>query len=197
MFADREPLFHHPLFLRHDEGTTLPPQVVTSLKPLFLYFVDRALLPLIHSQFQWHFHVGLLTNCLAIGGRRYEKWSNKGLQQMIVKQMQKQKMIIGFLKRSQSTLEGAPWIAPSTEPTEPTCSDDLITTTDLVSLTQQQYQQFIDRISGLDARMATLQTHAEALHDQIRVAEIVIQQLLTNPTHPPPPSRAAFSETSD
>ena len=128
------------------------------------------------------------------GNRRaaVEKWSNKGLQQMIVKQMQKQKMIIGFLKRSQSTLEGAPWIAPSAEPTEPTCSDDLITTTDLVSLAQQQYQQFNDRISGLDARMATLQTHAEALHEQIRVAEIVIQQLRTNPTNPPPPSRAAF-----
>ena len=61
-----------------------------------------------------------------------------------------------------------------------------------VSLTQQQYQQFIDRISGLEARMATLQTHAEAQQEQIRVAEIVIQPLRTNPANPPPPSRATF-----
>ena len=36
----------------------------------------------------------------------------------------------------------------------------MITTMAAVSLTQQQYQQFIDRISGLEARMATLQNHA-------------------------------------
>ena len=36
-----------------------------------------------------------------------------------------------------------------------------------VSLTQQQYQQLIDRISRLEARMATLQTHAEAHQEQI------------------------------
>ena len=47
-----------------------------------------------------------------------------------------------------------------------------------VSLTQQQYQQFIDRISVLEARMATLLTLAEAQQEQIRMAEIVIQQLL-------------------
>ena len=64
----------------------------------------------------------------------------------------------------------------------------------IVSLTQQQYQQFIDRISGLEARMATLQTHTEAQQEQIRVAEMVIQQLRAagaNPTNPSPPSRAA------
>ena len=49
----------------------------------------------------------------------------------------------------------------------------------VVSLTQQQHQQFIDRIFGLEARMATLQTHAEAQQEQIRVAEMVIQQLRT------------------
>ena len=66
-----------------------------------------------------------------------------------------------------------------------------------VSLTQQQYQQFTDRISGLEARMATLQTHAEAQQEQIRVAETVIQQLRTttaNPTKPPHPFRAAFQK---
>ena len=43
-----------------------------------------------------------------------------------------------------------------------------------VRVTQQQYQQFIDKMSGLEARMATLQTHAEAQQEQIRVAEIKI-----------------------
>ena len=65
------------------------------------------------------------------------------------------------------------------------------------NLTQQQYQQFIDRISGLEARMATLQTHAEAQKEQIRVAEMVIHQLRAagaNPTNPPPPFRAAFQK---
>ena len=45
--------------------------------------------------------------------------------------------------------------------------------------------------------MATLQTHAEAQQEQIRVAEMTIQLLRTNPTNPPPPFRAGFSETSD
>ena len=60
----------------------------------------------------------------------------------------------------------------------------MVTTMAAVILTQQQYQQFIDRISGLEARMATLQTHAEAQQEQIRVAEIVIQQLRANPVVP-------------
>ena len=60
----------------------------------------------------------------------------------------------------------------------------MVTTMAAVSLTQQQYQQFIDRISGLEARMATLQTHTQAQQEQIRVAEIVIQQLRANPTKP-------------
>ena len=66
-----------------------------------------------------------------------------------------------------------------------------------VSLTQQQFQQFIDRIFGLEARMATLQTHAEAQQEQTRVVEMVIQQLWaaeTNPTNPPPTFRAAFQK---
>ena len=68
----------------------------------------------------------------------------------------------------------------------------MVTTMAAESLTQQQYQQFIDRISGFEARMATLQTHGEAQQEQIRVAEIVIQQLPANPTNPSPPLRAAF-----
>ena len=70
----------------------------------------------------------------------------------------------------------------------------MVTTMAAVSLTQQQYQQCIDRISGLEAMMATPQTHAENLQEQIRVAEMVIEQLRaagTNPTNPPPPSRVA------
>ena len=63
-----------------------------------------------------------------------------------------------------------------------------------VSVTQQQYQQFTDRISGLEARMATLQTHAEAQQEQIRMTEVVIRQLRANPTNPPPPLRAAFQK---
>ena len=55
-----------------------------------------------------------------------------------------------------------------------------------VSLTQQQYQQF--RISGLEARMASLQTHAGDQQEQIRVAEIA------NPTNAPPPFRGAFQK---
>ena len=70
----------------------------------------------------------------------------------------------------------------------------MVTTMAAVSLTQQQYQQFIDQISGFEARMATLQTPAEAQQEEIRVAEMVIQQLRAagaNPTNPSPPSRAA------
>ena len=48
----------------------------------------------------------------------------------------------------------------------------MVTTMTAVRLTQQLYQQFIDRISGLEARMATLQTHAEPQQLQIPVAEI-------------------------
>ena len=69
----------------------------------------------------------------------------------------------------------------------------MVTTMAALSLTRQQCQQFIDRISGLEARMATLQTHAEAEQEQVRVAEMVIQQLRaagSNPTNPPPPIRA-------
>ena len=73
----------------------------------------------------------------------------------------------------------------------------MVTTMTAVSLTQQQHQQFIDRISGLEAMMATLQTHADAQQEQIRVAEMMIQQLRTagaNPTNPPPAFRAAFQK---
>ena len=59
-----------------------------------------------------------------------------------------------------------------------------------VSLTQQQFQQFIDSISGLEPRVATLQTHAEAQQEQIRVAEMLIQQLRTSGANPPPPTSA-------
>ena len=37
-----------------------------------------------------------------------------------------------------------------------------------VSLTQQQYQQFFERISGLEAKMGTLQTHAEAQEQNLK-----------------------------
>ena len=70
----------------------------------------------------------------------------------------------------------------------------MVTTMAAVSLTQQQYQQLIVRIYGLEARMATLQTYAEAQQEQIRVAETLIQQLratTANPTNPPPFFRAA------
>ena len=70
----------------------------------------------------------------------------------------------------------------------------MVTTMAAVSVAQQQHQQFIDRISGLEARMAVLQTHAEAQQERIRVAEIVIQQLQANPTNPPPPLRDAFQK---
>ena len=55
-----------------------------------------------------------------------------------------------------------------------------------VSLTQQQYQQFIDSISGLEARVAS---QAEAQQKQIRVAERLIQQLRTTGANAPPPTR--------
>ena len=58
-----------------------------------------------------------------------------------------------------------------------------------VSLTQQQCQRFIDSISGLEARVANLQTHAEAQQEPIRVAEILIQQLRTTGANPHPPTR--------
>ena len=63
-----------------------------------------------------------------------------------------------------------------------------------VSVIQQQYWQLIDRISRLEARMATFQTHAEAQQEQIRKAKVVIRQLRANPTNPPPPLRAAFQK---
>ena len=47
----------------------------------------------------------------------------------------------------------------------------------IVSLTPHQYQQLIDRISELQTRMVTLHNHAESQQEQIRVAEVVIQQL--------------------
>ena len=68
----------------------------------------------------------------------------------------------------------------------------MVTNMAAVSLTQQQYQQFIDRISGLEARMAIF--NAEAQQEQIRMAEVVIQQLRANPTNPSPPLRAAFQK---
>ena len=43
----------------------------------------------------------------------------------------------------------------------------MVTTMSAVILTQQQYKQFIDRIHGLEARKATLQTHDEAQQEQI------------------------------
>ena len=63
-----------------------------------------------------------------------------------------------------------------------------------VILTQQQYQQFINRISGLEARMATLQTHAEAQQEQIRVGEL---RTAGTPTNPPSAYPGYFSETGD
>ena len=71
----------------------------------------------------------------------------------------------------------------------------MVTIMAAVSLTQQQHQQFIDRISALEAMMATLQTDAEAQQEQIRMAEIVIQQLRANPTNPP--LRAAFQKVTE
>ena len=73
----------------------------------------------------------------------------------------------------------------------------MVTTMAAINLTQQQYLQFIDSISGLEASVATLQTHAEAQQEWIRVAEMLIQQLQAagaNPSNPPPPFRAAFQK---
>ena len=62
-----------------------------------------------------------------------------------------------------------------------------------VSLTAQQYQQLIDRKSELEARMVTPHHHAEAKQEQMRVAEMVMQQLRVagTPTNPPAAVRAA------
>ena len=65
-----------------------------------------------------------------------------------------------------------------------------------VSLSPQQYQQMIDRIAGLESMMTNLQSHAESQQEQIRVAELVIQQLRTagTPMNPPPPTRGTSLE---
>ena len=62
-----------------------------------------------------------------------------------------------------------------------------------VSLSPQQYQRMIDRIAGLESMLTNLESHAESHQEQIRVAELVIQQLRTagTPTNPPPPTRGA------
>ena len=69
----------------------------------------------------------------------------------------------------------------------------MVTAMAAVRLTPQQYQQLIDRISGLEARMTTLQTQGESQQEQIRVAEMVIHKLRATgtQTNPPPPSCAA------
>ena len=68
-----------------------------------------------------------------------------------------------------------------------------------VSLSTQQYQQMVDRITGLESMMTNLQSHAESQQEQIRVAELVIQQLRTagTPTNPPLAYPWYFSETGD
>ena len=60
-----------------------------------------------------------------------------------------------------------------------------------VSLSPQQYQQMVDRIAGLESMMANLQSHAESQQEQIRVAELMLQQMRTTgtPTNPPPTTR--------
>ena len=57
-----------------------------------------------------------------------------------------------------------------------------------VSLSPQQYQQMVDRIAGLESTVANLQSHAESQQEQIRVAELMLQQWRTTgtPTNPPP-----------
>ena len=62
-----------------------------------------------------------------------------------------------------------------------------------VSLSPQQHQQMVNRIAGLESMMTNLQSHAESQQEQIRVAEVVIQQLRTaaTPTNPPTPTRGA------
>ena len=46
-----------------------------------------------------------------------------------------------------------------------------------VSLSPQQYQQMTDRIAGLESVVTNLQSHAVSQQEQIRFAELVIQQL--------------------
>ena len=60
-----------------------------------------------------------------------------------------------------------------------------------VSLSAQQYQQMVDRIAGLESLMANPQSHAESQQQQIRVAELMLQQMRTagTPTNPPPTTR--------
>ena len=70
----------------------------------------------------------------------------------------------------------------------------MVTIMATVSLTPQQYQQLIDRISRLEIRIATLQTHAESQQEETRVSEMVNQQLRaagTTQTTSPPQSGAA------
>ena len=57
-----------------------------------------------------------------------------------------------------------------------------------VSLSPQQYQQMVDRIAGLESMMANLQSHAEFQQEQIRVAALMLRQMITTgtPTNPPP-----------
>ena len=57
-----------------------------------------------------------------------------------------------------------------------------------VSLSPQQYQQMVDRIAGLESMLANLHSHAESQQEQIRVAELMLQQLRTTGTltNPPP-----------
>ena len=68
-----------------------------------------------------------------------------------------------------------------------------------VSLTPNQYQQLIERISELETRMVTLHNHSEAQQEQIRVAEEVIQQLRAagTPTNPSPPPRTAQKQDTE
>ena len=60
-----------------------------------------------------------------------------------------------------------------------------------MSLSPQKYQQMIYRIAGLESMMTNPQSHAESQQEQIRLAELVIQQLRIagTPTNPPPPTR--------
>ena len=68
-----------------------------------------------------------------------------------------------------------------------------------VSFTPQQYPQLIDRISELETRMVTLQNHAEAQQEQIRVGEVVIRQLRAagTPTNPSPQPRTAQKQLTE
>ena len=68
-----------------------------------------------------------------------------------------------------------------------------------VSLTPNQYQQLIDRISELETWMVTLHNHAETQQEQIRVAEVVIQQLRAagTTTNPSPQPRTAQKQVTE